>query len=316
MSEKTFKLGKISRIEMAGVLVLIIFFILPFLSLAGGKKIYVDDDASGIQDGTRDYPYKTIGEAIKHADEKTEIHVSNGLYRENITISEGVELYGENKDKTIIVADDKNEPTVKMDHKTKIDKFTIKRGENGVEVKKNSRASIVKCVIEENDGGIRIKEAGTKDKYSVNITDSIIRNNDRSGIFAEKRRIVLINNEISGNEKDGAELSAGTSAWMKDNKFKNNDGSGMKVVLDGSAIWTDNNSFSDNNREGVEINAYGAAGRINLKDSKFTYNDHWGVARVKKGNFSNAVFNGITIQKDNKFWENKKGDISAIIRIL
>ncbi len=289
-------------------------FTLPFLGLAGGDDIYVDSSASGTQNGSKSHPYKTITKALEHAGDGDDIHVANGEYKENIHLREGRELYGESRDKVIIKADDDDYEVVDLDHDTKIDKVTIKGGEYGVRVGGNERASIVDCVIKDNDeDGVLLEESKTDDKYKVSITDSVIKDNGRNGIYSAKRRLVLIDTEVVNNESDGVDIEAGSRVWLEKNHLKNNDGSGLKLTLDGSEIWTDDNSFSENEREGVEINAYGGTGRIDLHDSSIHNNDRWGIAKVQRGNFSSSIWSGLTVREDNRIYDNAFGTISGII---
>lgn len=299
--------------EVAGALTLMALFALPFLLFAGSDKIYVDDGASGTQNGSSSHPYKTITEALEHAGDGDEIHIANGEYKENIHLRDGRELYGESKDGVIIKADDDDYEVVDLDHDTKIDKVTIKDGRYGVRVGSNERASIIDCTIKDNDeDGVLLEESKTDDKYKVSITDSIIKDNGRAGIYSAKRRLVLINNDIHDNESDGVDIEGGSSVWLEDNSIKNNDGSGLRLTLDGSSIWTDENSFSENEREGVEINAYGGTGRIDIHNSSIHDNGRWGVAQVQRGNFSSSIWNGLTI-RTQRIYDNNFGNISGIV---
>jgi hypothetical protein len=307
--------GKIWPEMLAGVFLLAIF-VAPIFALAGHKKIYVDDDASGEQNGSADHPYKTISEALEHSDEDDEIHVADGEYRENIHLRDDRELFGESKNGVVIKAKDDDYETVDMDDDTEINKVTIKGGEYGIRVGHNEKASIVECVIKDNEkDGIILEDSNTSDKYKVSITKSEIKDNGRSGVYSATRRLVLIENEIHDNDKDGVDIEAGSRVWLEENRLKDNDGTGLKLTLDGSEIWTDDNSFSENDREGVEINAYGGTGRIDLHDSSIHGNDRWGIARVQRGFFSTSIWNGLTIRTDNRLYENKFGNVSDIIRI-
>ncbi len=303
--------------EALGSLLLLAVFVIPVLSFAGHEtKIYVDDDATGTEDGSYSNPYSTIGEALDNSDEDTEVHIRAGTYKENIEIPKGVEIYGSDKDDVTIKADNDNKSVVEMKHKTKIDKVTIRDGKYGIKVGKNDKATITNSVIKDNDkDGINIKEGETKSKRKVTVSDSEIKENGRAGIYSEKRRLVIIDNEIFDNGSDGIDIEKGSKAWIAGNRIKDNDGSGLKVVLDKSEVWTKNNTYRDNDREGVEVNAFGKPGKVGIKKSKFYKNDRWGMARIQRGNFSSSVWEWLIIEDDNKFWKNKTGDISPIIKL-
>ena|SRR3989344_2734678 len=312
------KISQKKKSEIISSILLLAVFVLPVLVLAGqDKKIYVDANASGAENGSSEHPYKTIGKALDKSDDDTEIHIAAGVYKENIEIPKGVEIYGSDREDVIIQGKNDDKPVVEMKNKTKINKVTIKKGKHGIKVKEDSKVSIIKCVIKDNDkDGIRISGGKADKKKEVSITNSVIKNNGRTGIFSETRRIVIMDNEIIDNESDGIDLAAGTSAWIQENTIKNNDGSGMKLTLDSSNIWTKNNTYYGNEREGVEVNGFGKVGRIDLNKSKFYKNERYGVARVQRGNFSASIWNGFTVQSNSKYWLNKIGDLSRIIRIF
>ena len=317
MSKISLKIGKKSKIRLAAVVALAGFFlILPLFTFSGKTaKLYVDDDATGTQDGSAAHPYKKINQAIQAAKGKTEIHVANGTYKENLDVEDDVEIYGENRDKVIIKAKDDGDATVVLDDDTKINKVTIKEGKNGIWVKKNSKTSIIDCLIKDNrHDGIAIESDGTKDSKMVSISDNIIKNNGWTGIYSGKRRLSITENEIRDNGKDGIDIAKGSRVWIAENKIRANKGSGLKLAIDGSDVWIKKNDSRLNKREGLEVSFAGAAGRINISKSKFVDNGRYGVAKLQRG-WSNAGLwaNYLTIEDNNDFWGNPFGNISRII---
>lgn len=304
--------------EALGSVLLVALFILPFLSFASHEnKIYVDASASGTQDGSQSHPYKTIKEALKHANKNTEVHVSKGTYRESNKIPEGVEIHGSGRDKVFIKGSD-NKPVFTMENKTKIVGLTVENGFSGVRIEKNDAAIIVDCIIRKNDkDGIRIEKGDVNEKDKVVISNSDISNNGRSGISSEKRKLAITNNLISKNNKDGIFLTSGTNAWISGNSIKNNDGSGMRLELDRSQIFTKSNLYSENDREGIEINSFGATGRIDIAQSKFRYNGRWGIAKVQRAAAPASIWNGLTVQTSSvPMFGNAFGNISQVFRIF
>lgn len=66
--------------------------------------IYVDDDnTSGVEDGTREYPYKRITSALENATDNIRIFVNPGIYEEIVAVyHDGIVLEGADKKSTII----------------------------------------------------------------------------------------------------------------------------------------------------------------------------------------------------------------------
>lgn len=293
--------------------VAIMLFVAPSIAGAEDKQIFVDGSASGEEKGTASKPYHSISKAIKNADKDTDIIVKPGVYKENITLPYGYELFGEDRDKVFIDGDD-DESTVTMDDKTEIYGITIQDGRYGIKVREDSRVSITHCIIEKSEGdGIHVDSSRVDDRYLVSISDSIIRDNDRTGIYVEKSRISIDNNKIQGNGSDGVDLQKGVRAWIGHNEIKYNDGSGMKLRYDDSEIWTERNRVRGNDREGIEINAYIENGRIDIKDSYIDENDRWGIARVSRNGLSESLWNNVTLTGTINFNNNGKGNNSPVI---
>ena len=301
----------------SGVVVLAVFVLPVFVWASDTKKVYVDAQASGTQDGSVNHPYKTIAEGLNHAGDADEVHVAVGTYHENIEIPDGVKLYGADESKTIIDAKSNDKPAVSMNHKTTLDKFTVKGGSHGVYVGKDSKASIIECIVEDSDkDGIHVREANTSDKYKVSIVKSEVRNSNRTGIFAETRNVVIMETVVRDNESDGVDLAPSSKAWIDNNNFRDNNGSGLKVILDNSNIFvTSKNTFRNNKHEGIEVNDFGKAGTMNIKKSKFINNNKYGIARIARNiNVPMSVWKGLT-ETSNTFTSNNAGTVSPIVHL-
>lgn len=314
MNQKTSSLSRISKKEIAGSILLIAICVLPFFTFAKDRKIYVDDNASGNEDGSSKHPYKTIGKALDKADNNTTVFVRSGKYEENIELSKGVKLSGSDKNDVVIEGDD-NEEIVSMKDKTEISDVTIRGGKEGIEVQEGAKATITNCIIKDNKkSGISIEKAGVNGENQVYIGKNKITKNGKNGIFSEKRKLSIEDNDILNNNGDGIGIMPGSKAWIKGNRIKDNDGSGMRINIDGSDIWTKSNTYRENKREGIEIDSFGGAGRIDINKSKFWGNSRWAIAKIQKSG-STANWKGVTIQGNNEFVETKIGNVSPIIRV-
>ena len=67
---------------------------LPFIVKAYTPPIYVDGSNTGSEDGSRNYPWNTISEALDSASNDDAILVAQGVYIENITVDKEVTLKG------------------------------------------------------------------------------------------------------------------------------------------------------------------------------------------------------------------------------
>lgn len=308
-----------SREVLAG-LVLVVFLAVPVFVLGGSEEIFVDKDAKGEEKGTESKPFHTISEALKKADSGTKVRVKNGTYKENITIPKGVDVVSDSgkREKVIIESDNDDKPTVTMKNNTAIKHITVKGGRYGVKVLEDAKVHIFDAVIKDSDrDGIHIKSGPRDKKHRILIDESTIEDNDRAGIFSEKRFIILLDSKIVSNGRDGIDFATGTKAWLEDNKFNDNKGSGAKFVLDGGSIFGKKNGFRNNKREGLEVNAFGVAGTIELKRSTFVGNDRYGVARVGRSLAGTRMFGNLSFGigiNSSRFDNNGLGNISPIVR--
>ncbi len=293
----------------------------PFLVFGGGKVIHVDSKASGMEDGSKSHPYKTLTRALNSAKEEDELEVEKGTYKENITLPKEVWVYGAGGDRKDIVIEAKNDekPTVEMKHGSKLSDVTIKGGRHGVRVLEDSKAHLYDVrITKSNRDGIHIDSADITKKKRVLIDKVEVDKSDRSGIFSEKRSLTIINSNIHDNNGDGIDLASGTHAWFEKNDFNDNHGSGAKLILDGSSIWSKSNDFKKNGREGIEVSSFGGQGTIEFKRASISGNDRYGVARLGKTDkgmkmFGNLSF-GIGIN-GSSFSSNTMGNISPVISV-
>lgn len=308
----------VKKSKNLGVVLLVIAFIVPAISFASKtKEIFVDDSASGSENGSYDHPYKTISKAIKEADEKTKIIVKRGTYTENIVVPKNVKIAGKEGKKVIIKAQDKSKPTVTMENKTEISNVTVEGGKPGILVKDsgNGEVTIVDCLIRDARGdGIKIAKSDNSSDRKVNIINNKIYENDKSGIYSEKRKLVIMENEIFENKLDGIDLSDSVKAYIADNEINENEGVGLKVRLNKSEITINKNSFYKNDKDGVEVRYEGKGGWISIKKNSFVKNDGFGIVKLYKYSSDDANFTGLSIENNNNYSENRDGNISSVIK--
>lgn len=307
------------RVELAGVVLLFLVFVLPVISWAGGTaEIFVKEGSSGKEDGSYDHPYSSINEAIKKADGKTKIIVRSGTYKENIIIPRDVKISGSDRHKVFIDGESKNDPTVTMTNKTEISDITVKGGKNGILIKdsgKKGEVTISNCYVRSaKSDGIKISNGDKSSDRKVNIIESKIYDNGKSGIFSERRRLVIIDSEIFDNDLDGIDLEKSVEAYIAKNEINQNDGVGLKLRLDNAQTTVIKNNFYKNNRDAIEVRSGGKIGNINIKKNNFVKNDSYGIAKVLKDADGFTDFRGLSVATDNIFHQNKKGTISGIIR--
>ncbi|MCA9365170.1 MAG: right-handed parallel beta-helix repeat-containing protein [Candidatus Moranbacteria bacterium] len=300
---------------VAGALLLCAIVIVPTLSFAKSNEIYVDNDSKGKEDGSKNHPYTNIEKAIQKADSGDKIFVSSGTYKVNITLPKDVDLIGKGKNKVTLKGDDKDDPVVIMSDKSKIDNVEIEGGKHGIVVKEGARAKIYNVRIKDSRReGIIILKGRSNDDERVELIDSSVKESGRSGIYAQNRKLVFINNNIHDNNGNGVVLEDDMKAYLEKNTIRNNDKTGVVVDLDESEVTFRNNDIIKNGREGVEINAKGANGYISFHKDTITGNGMYGIALLERRNFPRSLWNSVQMRDTNTVLNNKSGNISQPIR--
>lgn len=312
--------GLKSRLFEVGVSVMVMAAVVaPAVMFAkSGDKIYVNEDASGMQDGSSKHPYKTIWQGLDKAEKGDEVIVAKGTYKERITLPKGVKLSGAGKGKTIIKSSERHDdPVINMKDGSKVWGVTVQDGEVGIYVRENAKVEIIEVEVRNNrHDGIVIEKGERTDKEKVSIVKSEIKKNGWSGIYAKKRKVVITESDIQMNKRNGMMLESGVRAWIDDNSVSENMGSGLVANVDGADITVaSKNTFRKNGLEGIEARSFGAEGSFIVKKSRISENGHYGVARVSKvANIPASRWNGLVIQSDNNFFGNVTGNTSPIIR--
>ena len=315
MSSRNFWLSKEVFIGLAFFFAITV----PVVVFGGAKVVFVDKSANGAEDGTSAHPYQSISEALDHVKKGTEVRIKNGEYKENITIPKDVKLVGdsENRDKVIIKARNEDKPTVQMKDETEMSYITVKGGRHGVRILPDAKAHLYNVVVKNsNRDGIHIDSAKTDKRHRVILDTIEVTRNDRAGIFAETRFITLINSYITLNKSDGVDFAMGTEAWLGDNSFSGNKGSGIKVILDNSSLSSKKNTIRNNGHDGIEVNTYGASGTLTLKKATIVKNNSYGIARIARTTKGANTFGGIILGDGvnvNKIDQNNQGSVSHII---
>lgn len=303
-------------------LTLLVMVVLPVFAFSSRKSdLYVDDDASGYQNGSKKHPYETINQAISKADKNTEIHVANGVYKESVTLKKKIKLQGEDKEKTIIKSKKDKWSVVTFDDEAEINNFTLKEGKRGIYIQSRAKAKITNCIIRDNDeDGIIFEGGDMKKSTEIVISNNDIKRNDASGIYGSgKRRVTITDNDIYKNNFNGINLSAGTVGWIGNNKIDENKLNGIKMVIDGASIFTKGNEVRQSGNNGFEISSFGGGGQINIEKTKIVLNGDYAIAKLAKSvaaqNNSywnkNLTFQGLS----NDIWGNSSGNISGIISV-
>jgi hypothetical protein len=179
---------------------------LALLAGCEDSEWYVDGRTTGLQLGTVERPFRTIGEAIGRAGPGDVIHVAPGLYRENLRVGPGVALVSSRTGAAILhgrAEPGGGWPTVVVDNGARLSGFTVTGGYIGVLCEAGAPV-IERNIIRGNHGGTGLSLLEGCDAHVLNNTilgqlGDPLRDTSR-GIYVERARPTLRNNIVTGND--------------------------------------------------------------------------------------------------------------------
>ena len=241
-------------------LILIIFL----SSETSAKTISVAKDGSG--------NYEKIQTAINNSQNGDTITVKNGIYQENIIINKIISLNGQDKEKTVIDANN-HEDGIKIEANwVNISNFRITNcGENdfdsGIEIR-SSNVQVTNCSISDNKGyGIYLKKSDNN-----KIANCSINNNSDGGIYMDECLGNIIRDcNFLNNPSNGIHLSDSSLNQISHNLINNNTGKGISFYFYSSNNLIKNNIISNNSVNGIKI--YYESSSNNIYKNDFIFNE-------------------------------------------
>jgi len=185
--------------------------------------IYVNaGNTSGIEDGTKTYPFDTITEGIDAVAPGKSVLVSAGTYNEQLIIKKSITLQGAGCDNTFITGSG----------------LTV----NLITIEAN-HVSVTGFAID----GNRSTSVGIYfDNYSyINIDNNLIKNNKDYGISYTNSAPIIEGNNIENNSSSGIRVATNGAGIIRNNSILSNK-HGIRTYEDSSPEITGNN-ISNNN---------------------------------------------------------------------
>lgn len=277
--------GKIS------IFLIINLFIFGFLgnflfidtSQAIGAIIYVDDsNTAGPWNGTVNFPYKTIQEAVTAANPGDFLRVFSGNYYEKIVITKDLTIAGENKDATVIIGDGNGHVvnsygTYDKEIQVIFKNFTIRNaGGSGFDCMTFSyitdgEISNNKILNSLEGEGISIDHCN-----AVIIRDNTITNNKVKGIsITASGNNIIQNNLIQYNQK-GIQLdSYSMNNQLTGNTIRDNTQFGVYVTQSSNNVFSCNVFVgNDQNAQDLSTNFWSVNGQGNYWDDYNKYDNN------------------------------------------
>jgi parallel beta-helix repeat protein len=214
--------------------------------------VYVDDDNThGPWNGTKEFPYRTIHDALGAVFDGYTIYVMNGTYKEHVVIEKRITLLGAEKNTTIIDGEGYTDVVTISVPDVKISGFTIQNSGTqllnaGIKtLSLNSNATIENNIIRHNAIGVFLNY-GYVPSWNIVRNNSIVSN--VNGIYTHWAN----NGEITGNmilqnEENGLEMECSKYSLIEGNIILENGGYGIYLRGESNQnIITGMNTIQDN----------------------------------------------------------------------
>ncbi len=237
-------------------------------------KFYVDDDYDDSTPGWNVDHFSTIQEAIDASNYGDRIVVYEGSYNENILIDHKIDLFGEDKEITIIEG-------LNSGH-------TINISASGVNI-----------------SHFTIKESGTSNDESniysnagnLIITDNVIKSGGNGVYLANCNNNIIYDNEIESNVLDGIHLLNSDSNEITYNKITNND-NGLFLYDSSDNEISHTSQIKNNDINGIFLNETSNSNQILYNN--ISSNTHNGI-------FLNDHCEGNEIENNDIYSNTKSG---------
>jgi len=209
-------------------------------------------NVSGPWNGTKEYPYQNITDALEHALDGHTVFVYNGTYYENIVVDKSVSLVGENRDLTTIDGSGTGTVISITANNVNIKGFTIRGSgtlqyDSGIFAQQFGGNEISHNRIINNNDGIHFELSSGNV-----ISDNIISSNNNDGIFLCLSSDLVSGNTITNND-DGIDL------------FMSSDN-----VISGNIIYSNNNGIRIDSTRGDNVIYHNNFNNINQVKSEST----------------------------------------------
>ena len=197
--------------------------------------IYVDDDnTEGPWNGSLEFPYNHIQDAVNHSNDGDTIYVFNGIYYENVWVNQTIHLIGEDKNHTIVDGGFKSYCVFLYSNNIYLSGFTFQNSgthwynDAGVSIK-NSRLhsnhdTIIGNIMKYNYDGIFLNWAENN-----TITENLIINNTDDGIYFQSydHNNNITSNTIANNGAYGIFITGNNNTISRNYIYDNEIGIGL-----------------------------------------------------------------------------------------
>ncbi len=271
------KLTKILKIIISIMFISLCFTVINFdtesVSADVLPKFFVDADYTSQTPGWKEDHFASIQEAIDAASSGDRIIVYQGTYYENLTINKPIDLFGEDKENTII--DGGNGPEIIISSENvDISSLTItdSSGAKNISILVNAdNCKIIDNIIKNNEIGVYVNNSN-----SATIAYNTITGTEQGISFYSSSSNVIDKNDIYSNSKNGIYMNASCNQNnISRNSIYSNSQNGIFLQNHCNQNNISRNSIYSNSRIGIRIE--NSSSNVIYSNNQINSNSYYGV---------------------------------------
>jgi hypothetical protein len=210
--------------------------------------------------GEREYPFRTIGQALEKAGDHTKIYVAPGEYRTNLKIENIVRIMRENDHDPmpVIIAKDPTKPVIEVSGGLGIKGVHVKGGTRGIDLTGDATLVMESCEIVGNrEYGLHTSKTVGKKASVIQVELSKFSGNG-VGLKLDGNKGGLLKNTISRNSGAGIIAEGDLMILCSHNTIEHQEGPGIDVRLSRlMKFQCTENTIRHNGKDGVMISGSG-----------------------------------------------------------
>ena len=220
--------------------------------------IYVDDDnTGGPWNGTKEYPYQTIQDALGNVFDGYTIYVMNGTYHEHVYIQKRITLMGEKPETTIIDGDGLDDVVTIAVPDVKIIGLTVQHSGQqllnaGIKtLSLNSNATFENNILQNNAIGLFLNY-GYAPSWNI-VKNNTIRYNVKGVYTHWANNGDIRGNTITQNAENGLEMECSKYSQISGNVISENGGYGIYLRGESNKNTITGGNIIQDNAVGVKL---------------------------------------------------------------
>jgi parallel beta-helix repeat protein len=310
----------LQKITLAMFAITSLLLCLLYVSALGGSEISAKASPSTlVVDGNATGAFKTIQQAVNHADSGDIIRVHNGTYYEQVFINKSISLFGSGANSTIIDGNRTGDVVSILADDVIMEGFTVRRSQiypsyAGIRVEGSSRVLIRQDKVVNSYRGIAFYSSSND-----SVVDCVVSNNSVDGLgFFSSRSNVVSGNVVSYNFVNGIAFYSSDNNTLLSNTVLYNSIDGITFsscnnnLISGNIISFNSNdgitlsSCSDNKISGNTLSSNSLRGlTLFLSGNNLIYHNNFRNAyQVSADSTSVSKWN---YEREGNYWSDYRG---------